>query len=1155
MKNFLITYEGNLKEFFSKKTIRVMKITLFLFYLSIFQLWAADTYSQMARLTLDLENIKISEALREIENQSEFYFLYSPGLIDVEKNINISAEQESMTNILAKIFGNKVEYYILDRQIVLSPSKVVSISETNLQQQKTITGRVTSATDGTTLAGVTVLLQGTTIGTLTDGNGNYSISVPQDNAVLQFSFIGFTQQTITVGSQTAINVSLAEAMLQMDEVVVTALGIKREAKSIGYSATSVDAVEITSTTNINVGNALLGKVAGLNVSVPATGAGGSSKIRIRGQSSFGGNNSPLIVINGVPLDNQAGVSNFDNDSFSDLGDGMQSINSEDIESMTVLKGASAAALYGYRAKDGVILITTKTGSDTRGIGVEVSSSFAAEQALDFSDYQYEYGAGEYGKRIESVTEARGTGIWSFGPKFDGEPIWCIDGKQHPYLPFKDRVKAFYDTGLTLTNTLALSGGDDKGSFRLAATNTDAKNIVPNSSFNKKIMDLGLNYKLGEKLTISSNFNYSIENTLNPPTYMGQRFNVNLTVRTLATSYDPTWLKDAYETEAGNELLISRFKDRTNPYWTINKREEERQRHRVYGNITLRYDIAPWLYAQGRIVQDFYTIMHERNTPTGSAFLSMPVSGYNGSFYQGKNDFFEYNADFLVGANKTFGDIDLSGTIGGNTMNQNRESLSTSVTNFYIRDLYSISNGQTKDPSHTLSEKRVNSLYGTFDFGFRDYLYLNFTARNDWFSTLNPESNSYLYPSVSTSFLFSEAFANSLPSWLTYGKLRASYAEVGGDTEPYTNVLYYQLDNNEFNGIPIGGITSMGSGGTLVSTGVAPNANLRPLKIKESEVGLELIFFNRRLTLDVAAYRKNTVDEILNVDISQASGFSQTKVNVGRLRNQGLEILLGFVPISTGNFTWETSFNHTWNKSEVLELAGGQSRIDVGSYTWLGRLSHEVGMPMASMRGYDYRRDDQGRIITVNGRFQQGPMTTFGSAIPRHTGAILNTFTYKKIRIFAQIDYKAGKDFVITSNTSYNAYREGLAKQSLVGREGGVIFDGVNLDGSPNEIAVEAESFYTDYSGKKLATPHIQPADFIRWRTLRLDYDLTSFVSNSFIKGMTVSASINNVLMIKKYLENLDPECVPSVSDNMAGIEDGGQLPTIRTYGFKLNVRF
>ncbi|MGI6322812.1 MAG: SusC/RagA family TonB-linked outer membrane protein [Bacteroidales bacterium] len=1152
MKKFLITCERNLKEFFSRKKIRVIKILLFLCFFTVFQLFTTKTYSQLKKLSLDLENIKIADALREIESQSEFYFLYSPKLIDVDKAVTISAQQESLTNILSDIFDNKIDFSVYDRQIVLSPKNELFDGKEIFQQ--VVSGKVTDKS-GTPVVGASVVVPGTTIGTLTDNNGSFSLAVPQGATTLSISFVGMEVQTVPIENRTVFDIVLETASIQMDEVVVTALGIKREARSIGYSATSVDAVDIVSTTNLNVGNALLGKVAGLNVSVPATGVGGSSKIRIRGQSSFGGNNSPLIVINGVPLDNQAGISNFDNDSFSDLGDGMQSINSEDIESMTVLKGASAAALYGYRAKDGVILITTKSGSGTQGIGVEVSSNFTADQALDFSDYQYEYGAGEYGKRIESVTEARGTGIWSFGPKFDGEPIWCIDGKQHPYLPFKDRVKAFYRTGQTFTNTLALSGGDNKGSFRLATTNTDAKNIVPNSSFNKKIMDLALNYKLGEKLTVSSNINYSIENTLNPPTYMGQRFNVNLTVRTLATSYDPTWLADVYETEEGNELLISRFKDRTNPYWTINKRFEERQRHRVYGNVTLRYDIAPWLYAQGRIVQDFYTMKHERNTPTGSAFLAMPVSGFNGSFYQGKNDFFEYNADFLIGANKTFGDLDISGTMGGNTMNQKRESLSTSVTNFYIRDLYSISNGQTKSPSYSLSEKRVNSLYGTLDFGFRDYLYLNFTARNDWFSTLNPKSNSYLYPSVSSSFLFSEVFANLMPSWFTYGKLRASYAEVGGDTEPYTNVLYYELSNNEFNGIPIGGITSMGSGGTLVSTGVAPNATLKPLKIKEAEVGMELIFFNRRLTLDVAAYRKNTVDEILNVDISQASGFSQTKVNVGRLRNQGLEILLGFVPIRSDDFTWETNINHTWNESEVLELAGGQNRIDVGSYTWLGRLSHEVGKPMASMRGYDYRRDDQGRIITINGRFQQGPMTTFGSAIPRHTGAILNTFTYKKIRIFAQIDYKAGKDFVITSNTSYNAYREGLAKQSLVGREGGVIFDGVNLDGTPNEIPVEAESFYTDYSGKRIATPHIQPADFIRWRTIRLDYDLSSYVRNSFIRGMTVSASINNVLMIKKYIDNLDPECVPSVSDNMAGIEDGGQLPTVRTYGLKLNVRF
>jgi outer membrane receptor protein involved in Fe transport len=465
-----------------------------------------------------------------------------------------------------------------------------------------------------------------------------------------------------------------------------------------------------------------------------------------------------------------------------------------------------------------------------------------------------------------------------------------------------------------------------------------------------------------------------------------------------------------------------------------------------------------------------------------------------------------------------------------------------VTNFYISNLYTIGNGQIKNPSYSYGHKRVNSLYGTLDFSFRNYLFLNLTGRNDWFSTLNPESNSYLYPSVSMSFLFSEALKNSMPSWLDYGKLRAAYAEVGGDTDPYTGSLYYAMNSNTFNDIPIGDI----------SGSVSPNPNLKPLKVKEAEVGLELILFNRRVTLDLAAYKKNTVDEILNVDISHATGYGQTKVNVGKLKNQGVEMLLGFVPVQLRNLRWETAFNYTYNESEVLELASGQTKIDVGTGDFMGIISHEVGMPLASVRGIDYKRDAQGRILTANGKFLAGEYKTFGSAIPKHIGGWLNTVTYKWVRLFAQIDFKAGHKLI--SQTNFNCLRHGLTKPSLVGREGGVIFEGFNEDGSPNTTPVEAEAFYADYRGKYVVTPFIYDASFVRFRTLSAGADLTRFVNTTFIKGLNVSANINNVALLLNHVDNLDPESVYSASDNEAGLESSA-LPTTRSYTLSVNIKF
>lgn len=1117
-----------------------MKLSSLLIFLTIFNVFGVTkSYSQNAKMSFKLEDTPIQTVLKVIEGQSEFYFLYSSKTIDVTSKVNIEAEGENITEVLNKLFvETNIKYTIQDRQILLFNKETAKALS---QQTGRITGLVKDAT-GVPLAGVTIVVKGTALGTTTDVNGYYSIQVSENQPVLVFSFIGYGAKEISVGTQTVINVTLEETILQMNEVVVTALGIKKAAKSVGYSVTSVNTEQIANASMVNFGNSLTGKVAGLNVSALPSGAGGTSKIRIRGQSSLSANNSPLIVINGVPINNDPVSSSNPNAQSSDLGDGLQSINPDDIESMTVLKGASAAALYGFRAKDGVIIITTKTGNKNSGIGVEFSTSFTAEKALDFTDLQYEYGQGENGIRPASVADARSTGGWSFGTKFDGEPIWSVDGKEHPYVPFKDRIGAFYDTGLNFTNSLALSGGNDKGSFRVSFSNTDAKNIIPNSTFNKKIIDFGVNYKFTEKLSAQFNANYSIDENKNPP-FGGQAYSVPNSIMTMANSIDPTWLQDVYQDPVtGNEIPFTRFVDRTNPYWTINKRLEKSQRNRIFGNILLKYQITPWLYAQGRIGQDYYSRAHDLNRPTGTANLSPVTIGYNGGFSQDVETFREFNADFMIGANKKFGDFGIDASFGGNSMDQVRNDLSCSVTNLYIRDLYTIGNGQIKSPAYTYSGKKVNSLYGTVEFSFKDYLYLNVTGRNDWFSTLNPKSNSYLYPSVSSSFLFSQALAGLMPAWLTYGKIRLSYAEVGGDTDPYSNALFYSMNANTYNGYAYGSI----------STGTSPNPYLRPLKVKEAEAGLELIFFDRRISLDIAAYRKNTIDEILNIDVSNASGYTGTTVNVGRLRNQGIESLITFVPIRNKDFTWEAGFNYTYNISKVLQLASGQSKIDVGSGTFTGQLSEEVGKPLGSLRGNDYLRDDQGRIVTVNGRFLTGNQITFGSAIPKHIGGILNTFTYKKLRIFAQIDFKAGHKLI--SSTDWNMLRSGHHKNSLPGREGGVIFNSVNTDGTPNTTAVEAETFYTDYSGKKITTEAVYNASFVRWRTLSVGYDLTRLVSKSFIKGLTVNGNINNVLMIKKYTGNIDPEAVSSASDLQAGIETVSQ-PTTRSYSVSLNFKF
>ena len=1029
----------------------------------------------------------------------------------------------------------------------LENSIIANTSKSELQQ-KVVTGKITD-TKGAVLPGVNISLKGTLIGTIADMEGKYSIPVPEGNPTLVFSFIGFTSQEIAVSGNNTIDVKLSEELTVLNEVVVTALGIKKEAKRIGYSTATVNNENITTNRTINVGNSLEGKVAGLNISAPAGGPGGSSKIRIRGQSSFGGNNSPLIIVNGVPINNNAisaggsagnGTGNPTGGS-SDQGDGLQSINQDDIETMTVLKGAAAAALYGYRAKDGAIIITTKSGSGKAGIGIEINSNFQADKALDYTDFQYIYGQGENGLRPTTVAEAQSSGVYSFGEKFDGALTPQFDGSTQPYSPNKNRIKDFYRTGYNLTNSVALTGQNDKGNFRLSFANTDAEAIVPNSDYHKKILNLGLNYKFIPQLTLQLNFNYSNEFNHNPPQIGLQDMNANTTIYTLANSVDVHWLKNTYKDANGNEQPLSRFTNRNNPYWVAYQRFENVHRDRLFGNVSLRYQLLDWLYVQGRVGQDYFTRPYNYDRPTGTRSIGAAASGFNGYYYQDAATFRELNMDFLIGANKTFGDFGVDVTLGGNQMQQTNDDIGASVTNFYVRDLYTIGNGQTKNPFYNYSKKEVNSIYGSAEFSFKNYLYLNLTARNDWFSTLNPKSNNYLYPSASMSYIFTQSFGN-VPAWLNYGKLRASYAEVGGDTDPYSNNLYYSVNANQFNGNALGAI----------SGAVSPNANLRPLKVKEAELGLELRTLDSRVNLDVAVYKKNTVDEILKVDISNASGFSQTLVNVGKLENKGIELLLTLVPVKAENITWETGFNTSYNASKVIALANGQQRFDVGTGEFFGFVSQEVGMPLASLRGFDYKRDADGKIITVGGLFQQGNIITFGSAIPKWVGGWLNTVTYKHIRLFAQVDYKAG--FKIMSNSNLNFLREGLSQSSLVGRESGVVFDGVNPDGTPNTTAVPAEQFYTQYRSTNIATPFIYDGSFARLRSLSIGYDLSRFVTKALIRELTISAVCNNVWLISKHVDNLDPEASVSTSDNLQGIETH-TLPTIRSYGFNINIKF
>ncbi|KAA9349689.1 SusC/RagA family TonB-linked outer membrane protein [Larkinella humicola] len=1033
-------------------------------------------------------------------------------------------------------------------------------------QDQRVTGTVLSGKDQQPVAGVSVLIKNSTLGTTTDAAGKFALNVPA-NAVLVFSSIGFQGREVAVGNQTVLSVILEEGSQSLNEVVVTALGIKKEAKRLGYATANVNSEQITTNRTVNFMNALQGKVAGVNISNLGTGAAGTSKIRIRGQSSFSGQNSPLIVVNGVPIDNtNFGQNNGNTGSdgsiagrdrnYSDGGDGLSSINPDDIEGMTVLKGGTAAALYGSRAKDGVIMITTKTKGSGQGIGVVYNTNFTTDTPLDFTDFQYEYGQGEYGVRPTAANPT--SGVWSFGEKFNGQTQVLFGGVTVPYVPVRDRIKKFYRTGSTWTNSVSVSSGSDRGGFNLSVSNTDNKGITPNNSFNRKTINLGFSYNLSPKLTVTGTLNYSNEYNKNPPQIAQQDNSTPTVIYTMSNSM-PLDLLEANQINpaTGNEFIWSRFQNRTNPYFVLSQKFENIRRDRLLGNLTARYNFTDWLYLQGRVGQDFWSRDQDYNFPTGQASLAAAPAGFvNGAYVQEARRFREINADFLIGANKTFGKFGVDLTVGGNQLYRRSDVNSVLVTDFIVRGLYIPQNGRVKDPTYGLSERKVNSLYGAAEFSFNDFLYLNVTARNDWFSTLAPANRSVLYPSITGSFVFSQAFSN-MPNWLNFGKIRAAYAEVGsdGDVAPYSNNLFYSVGANLFPnpsglGQPVGNITS----------NTVPSATLRPSRTAETEVGLELKMFNNRVGLDVAFYNKITSDQIVAAQSSDASGYTNTLINSGQSRNQGFEVLLNVSPFRTKDFSWDITLNGSYNQTKLLRLltdvAGEQ--IVVGNGIYVGDLRHVVGQPLGQLYTFGYVRDAQGRIVHGgDGLPVRTPAPiSFGSALPKYIGGINNSFTYKGINLSFLIDFKLGGKMI--SGTNLNTYRHGLQKESLVGRgeaDNKMVGAGVNERGEVNTVRAFVQDYYSVGRSKSLGEQVVYDAGFWKLRQITLGYDFTKMLpSKLFIKGVRLSAVANNVALLKKWVPNIDPEQFGFSSDNLVGLESTG-LPTTRSIGFNLNVRF
>jgi TonB-linked SusC/RagA family outer membrane protein len=956
---------------------------------------------------------------------------------------------------------------------------------------------------------------------------------------------------VSIDGKTVINIKLESRVVEGQQMIVTALGIKRESQSLGYSVDKVKPKEITTNQTTNFANALIGKLSGVHVSAPSSGPGGSSKIRIRGIASIGTNNAPLIVVNGVPINNgnlavnsnagKAGV------NFSDAGNGLSSINPNNVESMTVLKSAAAAALYGARASNGVILITTKNGSSTKGVHVELNSNFQVKTPLDFRDYQFKYGQGEHGNYPNAPFP--NSGVWSFGKSFKlGLTQTLFDNVKVPYKPQRNQLKEFYRKAYNLNNTVSISSGSKNGSFNFSLSDLKATSIRPKSGYNRYNLALGFTRQLADKLTVAGNVNYSKGLRINPPNVAAQRFSP-VNIYTLANSMPMYLLKKFCCDDEGNEILWSKWKYRTNPYFTLRYRHQRNNRDRIFGKISATYNFTNWLSLRGRIGEDYFYRHAHWNVPTGAQYeASAPAGFVNGQFVQRQRRFREINADFLLTIKKDFGKYGLNVNLGGNSMIRRLDNKQITATDFYQRGIYTVGNSRTQTPSHDLLKKDINSLYGSAQISYKDMLYLTGTARDDWFSTLSPGNRSILYPSVSASFIFSNALRSAMPSWVNYGKLHLSYAQVGSDTdvEPYSNQLFYSINTNLYGTNPIGNI----SGSTL------PNINLQPERIREYDIGIQMTLFSN-YSFKVTYYYKKTSNQIINQQISNASGFSNRKINAATSRNEGFDASIDFDPVQNVNFDWNINANVNYNKSKLLSLGGDLKQITVGNAFFHGEVREVVGKELDQLFGRGWLRNSQGirEFDPVSGipLFTDG-LLDFGSGLPNWTGGITNILSYKNLSFSFLIDYELGNRLI--SGTDINAYREGLDKRTLRGRDQGyVVGEGVNPDGSINKTHAAIQSFYESIRAQRAVEQSLFNGGSWHLRQMSLGYNFTNLLpQNLGITGLSFSIVANNVFVLKKWTPNIDPDQNPEYSDHLSGLVSTG-LPTTRGIGFNLDVKF
>lgn len=1131
-----------------------------------------NSFAQSGKTIQFQQQKQTLQAVVSVLQQADYAVMYSDNILS--KTVQLPSTQVSTQELFNVIEAQtNVKAKLINKTVYLKEQAAADKTNGNQNTVVKISGTVTDASNNQPLVGVTIADATRKNVATTNSNGVFTITVTK-GTVLHVSAVSYAEQTFTADDNNAgKTIALVPTTKDLENVIVTALGITRQQKALGYSVQKMGTEDLNDARSNNWSSALSGKVAGLSLISPGSGPVNSTRISLRGDVSLSDNNSALIVLDGVPMNSKgtsSGVGNAygagsGNDVPIDFGNGIADINPDDIESITVLKGPGATALYGSRAANGALLITTKTGAakKDRGIGVTVNSNASINTVLKWPDYQYEYGQGT-GKALNAAgqlyysygasADGASTGGTSsaYGPKFAGQEYFQYDPAKQgqsaarmPWQPYKDNIKGFWRTGFTITNNIALEGGNDKGSARASITHSKNEWIMPNTGFERLNAQLSLNQKLSDKLKLNAKVNYTNKKSDNLPATGYNNQSIAYFMIFQNPNVDLAWYRDIWKKGAEQVDQIHPFSSFIdNPYLIAYEMTNSMNSHAVVGSLSATYEISKKFDLMVRSGISMNNEDRKQKRPFSTANF---LKGYYKE--QAITDF-EVNNDFLFSYHdKLNSDISVTASVGGNNMKHDYNRVDTYIDGLVIPAVYKMSNGLA-NPSVVIADrdKIVNSLYGMASFSYKNKYFIDVTGRNDWSSTLPVANNSFFYSSLNTSFILSDIFR--LPSQVSYAKLRISAAQVGSDTDPYLTSKYY--GTSEF--------SSSASVPTLLF-----NDHFKPEISTSYEAGLDIRFLKNRIGLDVTVYHNLTKNQIIQVPLDPTTGYSRAVINAGTVRNQGIEVVLNAKPIVQRNFQWTTTLTWAKNKNRVMELPEESGKQQILGTGGTATIMATVGGTTGDIYGYGFVRNEEGKVIYTSDGLPLRPENSnqniqyIGNAYADWKGGIQNAFTYKNLKFSFLVDGQYGG--IVYSQTHHKSTEQGKLQHTLRGREDGyIIGDGVVLDAASGKYVQNTKKvlpvdYYVEYYRRANVEANSFDASFIKLREARVEYSLPKkWLGRSFIRQATFALYGRDLLMITSF-PIFDPETAAlNGSTILPGIEMG-QLPSTRTMGLNITLKF